>query len=133
VRLSPTNARTCQFLKEDQTSRRDQTFPAAIVIYLLKASPTATGSRMASSPNHEPLPREGVDARDAINNEQSPTHSGPVQPPTYYGEGPFDPPNSEDEDESFLSKETRWSPGMVELVGYGDSTAKVHPYCSASH
>jgi len=81
-----------------------------------------------SSSNHEPLPQEGADARDAIYDEQSPTRSGPVRPPTYYDEGPFDPPSSEDEDESFLQKETRWSPGMVELAGYGDPTAKVRPY-----
>ncbi|KAF8638411.1 hypothetical protein AX17_002236 [Amanita inopinata Kibby_2008] len=39
-----------------------------------------------------------------------------VRPPTYYGEGPFDPPSSEDEGESLLEKEVNepQSPGRAE-------------------
>jgi hypothetical protein len=33
----------------------------------------------------------------------------PVRPPTYYGEGPFDPPSSDDEDERLLEKSSEGS------------------------
>lgn len=41
--------------------------------------------------------------RDLGVSSPTPQHSllpdHPIRPPTYYGEGPFDPPSSEDEDE----------------------------------
>jgi hypothetical protein len=40
-----------------------------------------------------------------------------VRPPIYYGDGPFDPPSSDDEDEeqgSFLDKDGPSSPGQAE-------------------
>ena len=55
-----------------------------------------------------------------------------MRPPTYYGEGPFDPPSSEDEDEdeSLLLKETTRSLGMVERAGYAEPDTKVRPHPS---
>ena len=76
-----------------------------------------------SSSNYEPLPQEG--ARDTLYDDRTSTHSGPVRPPTYYGEGPFDPPSSEDEDESLLQKENSRSLGMVERAGYAEPDVKV--------
>lgn len=43
-----------------------------------------------------------------------------VRPPVYYGEGPFDPPSSEDEDEDhFLHKSERR--GVLDPDGFEDS------------
>ena len=70
--------------------------------------------------------------RDALYDERAPTRTGPVRPPTYYGEGPFDPPSSEDEDESLLQKETSRSLGTIERAGYAEPDATVCPHRSAS-
>lgn len=81
---------------------------------------------MASS-NYERLPQEGAGSgdTDALYDERASTHSGPVRPPTYYGEGPFDPPSSEDEDESLLQKENTRSLGMMERAGYAEPDVNV--------
>lgn len=43
-----------------------------------------------------------------------------VKPATYYGEGEFDPPSSDDEDDAFLEKSlSRKTPGEGEIVGDG--------------
>jgi len=86
--------------------------------------------RMSSS-NYEPLPQEGASSGDALYDERASTHSGPVRPPTYYGEGPFDPPSSDDEDESLLQKENSRSLGMMERAGYAEPDVKVRPHRSA--
>ncbi|KAF7370927.1 hypothetical protein MSAN_00726600 [Mycena sanguinolenta] len=38
-----------------------------------------------------------------------------IRPPTYYGDGPFDPPSSDEEDETLLEKRPPSSPGIAEL------------------
>ena len=53
--------------------------------------------------------------RDTLYDERAPTHSGPVRPPTYYGEGTFDPPSSEDEDE--------WQDSWI-VAGCSDSSLR---------
>ena len=73
-----------------------------------------------SSSNYEPLPQDGAEYGD----ERASTHSGPVRPPTYYGEGSFDPPSSEDEDESLLKEDGR-SLAMMERAGYAEPDVKV--------
>lgn len=82
---------------------------------------------MASS-NYERLPQEGEGSGDAPYDERASTHSGPVRPPTYYGEGPFDPPSSEDEDEMLIQKENARSLGMMERAGYTEPDVKVRPH-----
>ena len=78
-----------------------------------------------SSSNYVPLSQEVAGFRDTHYDERAPTHSGPVRPPTYYGEGPFDPPSSDDEDESLLQKETARSLGTVERAGYTEPDTRV--------
>ena len=95
-------------------------------------SSTATWSRGMSSSNYEPLPQEGEGSRDIHFDEPASTRSGPVRPPTYYGEGPFDPPSSEDEDESLLQKENNRSLGVMERAGYAEPDAKVRRRHSAT-
>ena len=80
-----------------------------------------------SSSNYERLPQEGTSSRDNHHDERASTHSGPVRPPTYYGEGPFDPPSSEDEDESLLQKENVPSLGRMERAGYAEPDVEVRP------
>ena len=85
-----------------------------------------------SSSNYEPLPQDGAGYRDTPFDERASTHSGPVRPPTYYGEGPFDPPSSEDEDESLLQKENNRSLGAIERAGYAEPDVKVCLHHSVS-
>ena len=82
-----------------------------------------------SPSNYERLPQEGEGSGNVLFDERASAHSGPVRPPTYYGEGPFDPPSSEDEDEdeTLLLKETTRSLGMVESAGYAEPDVKVCP------
>jgi len=123
-----------QFLGERDRNRRDQTFTATSGDRPSPSflSPTAPGSRRMSPSNYERLPQEGEGSGDVLFDERASAHSGPVRPPTYYGEGPFDPPSSEDEDEdeSFLLKETTRSLGMVENAGYAEPDVKVRPQLS---
>ena len=86
---------------------------------------------MASS-SYEPLPQDGAGSGDPLYDERASTRSGPVRPPTYYGEGPFDPPSSEDEDESLLQKESNRSLGAMERARYAEPDVKVRPYRSVS-
>ena len=86
-----------------------------------------------SSSNYEPLPQDGPGVGDPLYDERTSTRSGPVRPPTYYGEGSFDPPSSEDEDESLLLKENNRSLGMVERAGYAEPDVKVRLHRSASN
>lgn len=57
-----------------------------------------------SAPEYEPIPHE---VEDSLNVDDSPINGKYppqyIRPPTYYGEGEFDPPSS-DEEESFLEK-----------------------------
>jgi hypothetical protein len=88
-------------------------------------APTTTRSRRMSSSNYGPLPQEGTSLGDTVYEERAPTHSRPVRPAIYYGEDPFDPPSSEDEDESLLRKEITRSLGMIERAGYAEPGATV--------
>ena len=92
------------------------------------SSTSAAGSsgRMPSS-SYELLPQEGPSFGDTLYDERAHTHAGPVRPPTYYGEGPFDPPSSDDEDELLLRKENTRSLGLVERAGYAEPDAQVCP------
>ncbi|PCH36456.1 dipeptidyl aminopeptidase [Wolfiporia cocos MD-104 SS10] len=60
-------------------------------------------------PNYETVPQEGdgLPATTAI------------KPHTYYGDGPFDPPSSDEEDEVLLEKQGRSSPDTTERDGDG--------------
>jgi dipeptidyl aminopeptidase len=42
-----------------------------------------------------------------------------VRPPVYYGDGPFDPPSSDEEDAGLLDKTEPASPGSAERGGNG--------------
>jgi dipeptidyl aminopeptidase B len=53
---------------------------------------------MPPLPQYEAIPRERYD--DAVSNGSYP----PPRPAAYYGEGEFDPPSSDDEDDVFLEK-----------------------------
>lgn len=47
-------------------------------------------------------------------------HAESIKPVTYYDEGEFDPPSSDDEEETFLEKSlSRKSPGDAERLGDG--------------
>lgn len=132
--FSRRNRRMHSVSKGDQ-SGRDRTFPTAILGSGYPSpsfSPTATGPRRMSSSNYELLPQEGAGSGDALYDERASTHSGPVRPPTYYGEGPFDPPSSDDEDESLLKENSR-SLGMIERAGYAEPDVKVRPHRSTSN
>jgi dipeptidyl aminopeptidase len=85
-----------------------------------------------SSSKYKPLPQDGAGYGDTLHNERASTHSGPVRSLTYYNEGPFDPPSSEDEDESLLQKEDSRSLEMMERAGYTEPDIKVCLYHSAS-
>ena len=80
----------------------------------------------AMSPaNYSPVPQEdGIEPNGAAAKESYP----PARPATYYGEGEFDPPSSDDEEDAFLEKgkpedTERNGDGMVEegelVVGGG--------------
>ena len=79
------------------------------------------------SSNYELLPQEGTSSWHNHHDDRASTHSGPVRPPTYYGEGPFDPPSSEDEDESLLQKENAPSLGRIERAGFSEPDVEVRP------
>jgi hypothetical protein len=64
-------------------------------------------------PSYEQVSQE----LDEVNQPSSSTL--PVRPPTYYGEGPFDPPSSDDEDERLLEKSRPLSPGGDQIEGGG--------------
>ena len=118
-------SRSASTLDGDQNIR-DQASPLPFF------SPTATWSGRMSSSNYEPLPQEGEGSRNILFDERASTRSGPVRPPAYYGEGPFDPPSSEDEDESLLLKENSRSLGVMESAGYAEPDTKVRHHRSAT-
>ncbi|KAI0351315.1 dipeptidyl aminopeptidase [Trametes cingulata] len=67
--------------------------------------------------NYEPLSHE---ADDVFHNDPSSSavaHPVPIKPETYYGEGPFDPPSSDDESEQFLEKDAERSGRIIEAEG----------------
>ncbi|KAJ6581126.1 dipeptidyl aminopeptidase [Mycena capillaripes] len=66
-----------------------------------------------SSTQYEPLFQdhpEGELEQDALLKNRP----SPIRPPTYYGDGPFDPPSSDEEDERLLEKQPPSSPGIAE-------------------
>jgi dipeptidyl aminopeptidase len=60
------------------------------------------------TPTYERLPQEG-------GFEAGPSRTASGRPSIYYGDGPLDAPNSDDEDEALLEKNSPPSPGNVEL------------------
>src|SRR5271154_797980 len=59
-------------------------------------------------PSYSPLTQEAMG--DSVASSPVPLHE-PAKPQTYYGEGPFDAPSSEDENEALLDKR---NPGDTE-------------------
>src|ERR1700730_12044417 len=60
------------------------------------------------SPTYERLPQDG-------DHNAGPSRTEPLRPLTYYGDGSFDVPSSDDESDHLLEKNGRRSPGNVEL------------------
>jgi dipeptidyl aminopeptidase len=60
--------------------------------------------------------------RTTVPSHASPT---PVRPEVYYGDGPFDPPSSDEEDETLLDKDEPSSPGFAEEGSFGDSGSRI--------
>jgi dipeptidyl aminopeptidase len=59
------------------------------------------------SPIYERLPQDG-------GHDSGPSRTEPSRPSIYYGDGPFDPPSSDDESDELLEKNGLRSPGNVE-------------------
>jgi dipeptidyl aminopeptidase len=91
--------------------------------------------------SYERLP-QGETQNEAGGSHSQSTHSF-ARPPIYYGDGPFDPPSSDsddegDEHESFIEKNRPSSPGRAEAgagSGWTDSAdgkvrAIIHNHCS---
>ncbi|KAI0765616.1 dipeptidyl aminopeptidase [Trametes elegans] len=69
-------------------------------------------------PTYEALPQEGDESfRDGPSSSATAYHI-PVKPETYYGEGPFDPPSSDDESEELIDKEDARSGRAIEEEGH---------------
>ena len=66
-------------------------------------------------PTYEPLAQEGDDP--FLGGPSSSAAAYPVKPETYYGEGPFDPPSSDDESEELIEKESQRSGRAIEEEG----------------
>ena len=80
------------------------------------------------SADYQRLPQES-DSQNALLNE----YVEPLRPPTYYGDGPFDPPSSEEEDEELLLKRTPRTPGYAERGGsnhFADSEVGIFSVCA---
>ncbi|KAI8985642.1 dipeptidyl aminopeptidase [Trametes punicea] len=67
--------------------------------------------------NYEPLAREGDDLFNGESSSAAVAYPVPVKPESYYGEGPFDPPSSDDESEELLEKDTERLGRVVEAEG----------------
>lgn len=71
-----------------------------------------------------PIPNDEADDTQPGPSTHNETHVDPliVRPTVYYGEGTFDPPSSDDEQESLLGsgsdKDVPGSPGMAEMGGH---------------
>ncbi|KAI0630468.1 dipeptidyl aminopeptidase [Trametes polyzona] len=68
------------------------------------------------SSKYEPLDREEDDLF-RTGPSSAVAHPVPIKPETYYGEGPFDPPSSDDESETFLDKEDQRAGRQIEEEG----------------
>jgi hypothetical protein len=74
--------------------------------YITVYQEPAVGPSMPS-PIYERLPQDG-------GHDSGPSRTEPSRPSTYYGDGPFDPPSSDDESDELLEKNGLRSPGNVE-------------------
>lgn len=76
-----------------------------------------------SRSGYEPIPLEGVDHEptDDPNGHYPPAL---VKPMTYYGEGEFDPPSSDDEDEALIEKLKHGTSGDTLQEGGGDGLSE---------
>jgi dipeptidyl aminopeptidase len=61
-----------------------------------------------STPAYERIPQES-------DHDAGPSRTEQLHPSTYYGDGPFDAPSSDDEGDHLLEKNGPRSPGAVEL------------------
>ena len=81
-------------------------------------------------PTYEPLGQDAPDDDFRGESSSRPAVSTvyPPKPETYYGDGPFDPPSSDDESEVLLEKGGPRSPGVIEEEGdlvVGNGSRKV--------
>ena len=81
-------------------------------------------------PTYEPLGQDAPDDDFRGESSSRPATSTvyPPKPETYYGDGPFDPPSSDDESEVLLEKGGPRSPGVIEEEGdlvVGNGSRKV--------
>lgn len=72
------------------------------------------------APEYEAIPLESDD-HAPIDNSNGHYPPIPVKPVTYYGEGEFDPPSSDDEEELFLEKQKHGASHDTEREGEGDA------------
>lgn len=86
-----------------------------------EAPPQRLNRRPASqmpTPDYSPVPQGEDDVHSPESAGKYPPEA--IKPVTYYGEGEFDPPSSDDEDELLLEKSlTRKSPEDAEQQGEG--------------
>ncbi|KAI9067913.1 dipeptidyl aminopeptidase [Trametes sanguinea] len=67
--------------------------------------------------DYELLARDGEDFFAGGSSSAAPAYPASVKPETYYGEGPFDPPSSDDESEELLEKDLQRSGRIIEAEG----------------
>ncbi|KAH9945746.1 dipeptidyl aminopeptidase [Amylocystis lapponica] len=72
-------------------------------------------------PDYEALSQEGDDLQNGSSSlgPVDEFRPAPTKPVTYYGEGPFDPPSSDEEGDELLEKSPTRSPGTAERGGVG--------------
>ncbi|KAI0676150.1 dipeptidyl aminopeptidase [Trametes maxima] len=66
-------------------------------------------------PTYEPLAQEG--SEPLLGGPSSSASAYAIKPETYYGEGPFDPPSSDDESEELMEKDAERSGRAIEEEG----------------
>lgn len=69
-------------------------------------------------PTYERLPREGGSLFQETGLSDEP--GSPQRPRTYYGDGAFDPPSSDEEEDALLEKDVPGSPGLAERGDLGE-------------
>ena len=67
--------------------------------------------------HYEPLDHEETGFYNDGPSSSATGYPGTVKPETYYGEGPFDPPSSDDESEELLEKGLERSGRAIEAEG----------------
>ncbi|CDO69708.1 hypothetical protein BN946_scf184851.g96 [Trametes cinnabarina] len=67
--------------------------------------------------DYEPLARDAEDFFGGGPSSAAAAYPSTVKPETYYGEGPFDPPSSDDESEELLEKDAERAGHIIEAEG----------------